>query len=86
MSTPALSVVVASVNGMPYLGKCLDAVVPSITFAAPVAKAGVEQPINADVFWRVTTDGSVTRYAFDLAGYFAACAAAGDGRLGSVGR
>jgi hypothetical protein len=25
MSTPGLSVVVASVNGMPYLGKCLDA-------------------------------------------------------------
>ena len=27
MSEPVLSVVIASVNGMPYLGRCLDALV-----------------------------------------------------------
>jgi hypothetical protein len=55
------------------LGKSLDALTPSINFAK--AAGGVTQPVapaDADRFWSVTTDGSVTRYTFDLAGYLAA--------------
>jgi hypothetical protein len=69
------------------LGKTLDAVTPEISFVRPVAKAGVAQPnVDADRFWSVTVDGSVTTYRFDLGAYFDALARAGAGTVGMFPR
>jgi hypothetical protein len=65
--------------------KMLDALVPSIAFAK-AASNGVAQVVAPDPFWTSTFDPStgVTTHRFALDAWLAACAAAGDGRIGSV--
>ena len=49
MSTPELSVVIASVNGMPYLGKCLDALSERCPDAEIVVADWTDEATRAEV-------------------------------------
>ena len=49
MTQPALSVVVASVNGMPYLGRCLDALAERCPEAEVVVADWTDEPTRAKV-------------------------------------
>src|SRR5437016_1855857 len=49
MTQPALSVVIASVNGMPYLGKCLDALAERAPQAEVVVADWTDEATRAEV-------------------------------------